>query len=74
MASKIPSRSAIQCRSHHQKMIQLYGNLQEIVDHYEEKVIPYYEMQLKNWQDSIKPPKPAVNFCLIFQNQNSLKI
>ena len=74
MAAKIPSRSAIQCRSHHQKMTQVYGCPQEIVSHYEAKVIPYYEGQLKNWQDSLKPQKPAINFCVMFQTNNILRI
>ena len=74
MAATIPSRNAVQCRSHHQKMSQVYGNPYQIIAHYEAKVIPYYETQLKEWQDSLKPPKPAVNFCVMIQGKNSLTI
>ena len=34
MAAKIRSRSGIQCRSHHQKMTQVYGGPLEIIYHY----------------------------------------
>jgi hypothetical protein len=42
MAKEIRTRSSVQCRSHHQKMVQTYGELSNIVAHYEENVIPYY--------------------------------
>mgnify|MGYP006897141805 CR=1 FL=1 len=74
MATEIPSRSSVQCRSHHQKMVQVYGEPLEIIAHYEDKVIPYYKVQLKEWKESIKPEKPSINFCVMFQNNNSLKI
>jgi hypothetical protein len=42
MAKEIRTRSSVQCRSHHQKMVQTHGDLHHIISHYEENVIPYY--------------------------------
>lgn len=42
MAKIIKTRSAIQCRSHHQKMINRHGTIWNVIDHYELKAIPAY--------------------------------
>jgi hypothetical protein len=46
----------------------------QIVSHFEAKVIPFYSAQLKTWEHSLKPVKPLVNFCMIFQTNNSFRI
>ncbi len=42
MAKIIKTRSPIQCRSHHQKMINRHGTIWNVIDHYELKAIPAY--------------------------------
>ena len=74
MAKAVGSRNPVQCRSHHQKMSQVYGNLEDIVYHYETKVIPYYEGRIKNKQDQTKPREPSPIFCLMFQESNSIRL
>ena len=57
MAKKIETRSPVQCRSHHQKMTQVYGSRLDIIKHYETKVIPFYKGQFKLWVDDNQKKK-----------------
>lgn len=34
MSKYVATRSAVQCRSHHQKMLKAFGNRQAIIDHF----------------------------------------
>jgi hypothetical protein len=52
MAREVRTRNPVQCRSHHQKMVQTYGELAHIITHYEENVIPYYTAKAHHSQDS----------------------
>ena len=56
MTREIRSRSSVQCRSHHQKMVHTYGEVPFIISHYENNVIPYYKSQLEKPVAKIIPP------------------
>lgn len=68
MAQEMRSRNAVQCRSHHQKMVQAYGTLENIISHYEANVIPYYEARAKKnhiKSDSSEPSDSVESWCSV---------
>jgi hypothetical protein len=65
MAKEIRTRSSVQCRSHHQKMVQTHRELHTIINHYEENVIPYYSAKsTASEPKSSEQPIPEPNFTI----------
>ena len=76
MASSIKSRTALQCRSHHQKMMKTHGSIDYIIQYYSQVVIPYFKMQeakLKN-EKYKKQPKRQYSFYKISIIENRIRI
>lgn len=74
MAKAIKSRNAVQCRSHHQKMVQTYGEHEDIIFHYENRVIPHYEAKIKEMKAPQKVVEEPIPFCVVTQTKNHFRI
>lgn len=76
MADCIKSRTALQCRSHHQKMMKTHGSIDYIIQYYSGVVIPYFtkqEAKLKN-EKYKKRPKRQYSFYKVSKIGNRIRI
>lgn len=75
MARIVKSRTADQCRSHHQKILKYHSNLEETIRYYTQDIFPHYEkLETTSSKPTIQQTDKDSFHCVSIQNFNTIRI